>query len=53
MSAQLEMLDIAGNMFEKYDSMDLAAPGLLEVLTVVRFDNRQSKIFPPLDDWNK
>lgn len=28
---QLELLDVAGNMFEKYDSIDLSTPGLLEV----------------------
>uniref|UniRef100_A0A1I8PU24 Uncharacterized protein n=1 Tax=Stomoxys calcitrans TaxID=35570 RepID=A0A1I8PU24_STOCA len=31
MSGQIELLDFAGNMFEKYDSIDLAAPGLLEM----------------------
>ncbi|XP_058986335.1 nuclear pore complex protein Nup154 isoform X2 [Musca domestica] len=28
---QLELLDVAGNMFEKYDSIDLSTPGLLEI----------------------
>ncbi|XP_073824814.1 nuclear pore complex protein Nup154 [Musca autumnalis] len=28
---QLEMLDVAGNMFERYDSIDLSTPGLLEM----------------------
>lgn len=31
MSAQLDLLDIAGSMLEKHDSQDLSAPGLLEV----------------------
>lgn len=31
MNAQLDLLDMAGNMLEKHDLKDLSAPGLLEV----------------------
>ena len=30
-STQLDLLDMAGSILEKYDSNDLSAPGLLEV----------------------
>ncbi|XP_075151882.1 nuclear pore complex protein Nup154 isoform X2 [Haematobia irritans] len=33
MNVQLELLELAGNMFDKYDAIDLKAPGLLEMTT--------------------